>query len=116
MPSPAYELFAQAIIGHKQISCLYDGYVRELCPHILGHTNGEEKALTFQFGGRSKKGLPPGGQWRCLWLSKVTNAQLREGPWHAGSRHTQAQDCVEIVDVDVNPLSPYDPKRRREGR
>ena len=32
----------------------------------------DEKALTYQFGGQSSKGLPPGGQWRCLWLAKVS--------------------------------------------
>jgi hypothetical protein len=111
VPSPIYDLFAQAIAGRKQIFCIYDGYSRKLCPHILGHTKGQEVALTYQFGGESKSGLPPGGEWRCLSLSKVRNARLRDGPWHAGSSHTQAQPCVEIVDIDVNPASPYRPRR-----
>jgi hypothetical protein len=55
--------------------------------------------------------LPPGGQWRCLWLSKVGNVRLRDGPWHAGDHHSQPQGCVETVDLDVNPASPYNPKR-----
>jgi hypothetical protein len=53
------------MIGRKQVLCTYDGYPRELCPVILGHTNGQEVALTYQFAGRSKGGLPPGGQWKC---------------------------------------------------
>jgi hypothetical protein len=69
----------------KQIVCMYGGYVRELCPIILGHSQGQEKALTYQFGGRSKSGLPPQGEWRCLWLSKVSDVQLRDGPWFAGA-------------------------------
>jgi hypothetical protein len=100
------------MIGRKQVLCTYDGHPRELCPIILGHTNAQEVALTYQFGGRSKSGLPPGGQWKCLRLSKVQNAQLRDGPWHAGSSHTQQQPCVKTVDLDVNPNSPYNPKRR----
>jgi PIN domain nuclease of toxin-antitoxin system len=110
--SRVYELFAQAIAEQKQIFCTYERLPRELCPHILGHTKGEEVALTFQFGGQSKSGLPTGGEWRCLSLSKVRNVRFREGPWHAGSRHTRPQPCVEIVDVDVNPSSPYRPRRR----
>jgi len=98
--------------GRKQIVCVYGGYRRELCPIILGHSQGEEKALTYQFGGQSKSGLPPGGEWRCLWLSKVNDVQLRDGLWHAGSSHLKQQECVEIVDLDVNPSSPYKPKRR----
>ena len=112
MASANYELFEDAMRSRKQILCVYGGYLRELCPIILGHSQGLEKALTFQFGGQSKSGLPPGGEWRCLRLSKVSDVELRDGPWHAGSSHTQPQGCVEIVDFDVNPSSPYKPKRR----
>ena len=112
MPSRTYDLFAEAIRSRKQIVCSYDGYPRELCPFILGHTGGEEKALTFQFGGRGKSRLPPGGEWRCLTLARVKDVQLRDGPWRGGNSHTQAQRCVETVDLDVNPDSPYRPKRK----
>lgn len=112
VPSPTYDLFAEAMAGRRQILCLYDGYPRELCPIILGHTKGQEVVLTYQFAGQSKKGLPPGGQWKCLRLSKVSNVQLRDGPWHAGVSHTRPQPCVEVVDLDVNPSSPYNPQRR----
>ena len=112
MPSANYRQFAQAMAARKQILCDYDGYPRELCAIILGHSKGEEKALTFQFGGQSRSGLPPRGEWRCLWLSKVSKVRLRDGAWYAGTRHTQPQGCVEDVDIDVNPDSPYAPKRR----
>jgi hypothetical protein len=112
MRSHAYDLFAAAMAGQKQIVCTYNGHRRELCPVILGHSRGQEKALTFQFGGGSSKGLPRGGQWRCLFLAKVENVRLRDGEWHAGDSHTRPQGCVEIVDLDVNPASPYHPKRR----
>jgi hypothetical protein len=115
MPSATYELFAEAMAEHKQIICLYDGKLRELCPIILGLSGGQEKALTFQFGGQSSKGLPPGGEWRCLFLAKVSNVRLRDGPWHAGDSHKAPQGCVEIVDLDVNPASPYQPNRRLRG-
>jgi len=112
VPSENYQLFAQAIRGRRQILCTYEGYPRELCPVVLGHTKGQETALTFQFGGASKSGLPSGGNWRCLLLSRVGDIQLRDGPWHAGGSHKQPQGCVETVDLDVNPLSPYKPARR----
>ena len=112
VPSRAYELFARAMAERQQILCFYDGYPRALCPIILGHSQGQEKALTYQFGGESKTGLPRRGQWRCLWLSKVDKVELRDGPWHSGGSHNQPQGCVETVDLDVNPASPYSPKRR----
>jgi putative transcriptional regulator len=107
-PSPSYLLFAQAIVERKQIVCSYNGYPRELCPIILGHSQGQERALTYQFGGQSESGLPA---WKCLSLAKVSDVRLREGPWYAGDSHTQRQDCVKIVDLDINPESPYNPKR-----
>jgi hypothetical protein len=112
VPSPAYKLFEQAMTSRKQVLCTYDGCCRELCPIILGHSNGQEMALAYQFAGQSKSGLPPRGQWKCLSLAKVSNIQLRDGPWHAGSSHTRPQHCVQEVDLDINPASPYDPKRQ----
>jgi hypothetical protein len=115
MPSATYELFAQAIAERRQILCVYDGYPRALCPIILGRTRGEEMALAYQFAGGSSSRLPPGGQWKCLKLGKIRNAELRDGRWHSGSHHNQPQSCVEDVDLDINPASPYAP-RRRPGR
>jgi hypothetical protein len=115
MPSSIYKLFSQAITQRKQIVCVYRGHRREVCPIILGHKRtGEEKALTFQFAGESKSGLPPKGEWRCLYLSEVSNVRLRDGRWHSGPSHEQPQSCVDIVDLDVNPDSPYAPQRQAE--
>jgi len=110
--SANYNLFEQAMRLRKQIVCVYRGHPRELCPVILGHSRGQEKALTYQVGGKSSSGLPPEGEWRCLFLSEVSNAQLHDGPWRVGASHTRQQGCVQIVDLDVNPSSPYRPKRK----
>lgn len=112
MPSSTYSLFAEAMAGRKQILCVYDGYPRELCPIVLGHSKEQEVALVYQFAGGSKDGLPHKGQWKCFHLSKVSDVKLRDGPWRAGSGHNRPQTCVEIVDLDVNPSSPYSPRRR----
>src|SRR5437764_15185494 len=98
MKSPTYKQFGQAMAERKQIVCEYKGFPREICVIILGHTRGQEKALTFQFGGQSKSGLPPDGEWRCLFLENVRNVHLRDGPWRDGDRHTQLQGCVDAVD------------------
>lgn len=112
MPSTTYELFARAMAERKQILCSYDGHPRALCPIVLGHSKGEETALVYQFAGGSGSRLPPGGDWKCLRLAKVRDVRLRDGPWHAGTSHRRRQSCVETVDLDVNPASPYAPRRR----
>jgi hypothetical protein len=102
MTSPAYRLFRQAILEEKQVTCVYKGHRRELCPHIIGHTGGEEKVLAFQFAGETGTTLPRAGEWRCLYLAEVRNARLRDGPWHAGSKHGTRQRCVADIDLDIN--------------
>ena len=112
MPSSTYQLFRRAMQEKTPVLCLYGGYKRVLSPAILGHTEGEEKVLAFQSGGSSSTGLPPGGEWRCLSLSKASEVQLGKSEWHWGPSHTQQQSCVKDVDYDVNPESPYSPRRR----
>ena len=111
MSSRTYELFAEAMAARKPIVCMYQGHPRALCPIILGHTDGAEKALTWQFEGSGSQG-PVRGQWKCLSLAEITGPEMTDGPWRSGQRHRQAQSCVKDVDLDVNPDSPYDPKRQ----
>jgi predicted DNA-binding transcriptional regulator YafY len=102
VPSSTYLLFRAAILGRKQVVCIYREKYRELCPHALGTRDGQERALAYQFGGESSSALPPGGEWRCLRLDEVSQARMRDGDWHTGERHSTAQTCVDIVDVEVS--------------
>jgi hypothetical protein len=57
MSSPVYALFAKAMTERKQILCDHDGGPRELCPILLGHSDGREGALADQFAGGGKRPL-----------------------------------------------------------
>jgi len=111
MPSRIYELFAEAMAAKKPLICMYHTHPRAICPIILGHADGAEKALTWQFEGSGSRGAVR-GQWKCLSLAEVSNAEIIDGPWRSGGEHRQSQTCVKEVDLDVNPDSPYNPKRR----
>jgi hypothetical protein len=111
LPSETYELIARAMAERRQVLCLYKGYPRALCPAILGHTKGRERTLAYQFAGESSSGLPAGGEWKCFQVVEMTNVELRDGKWYSGARHRERQTCVEVVDLDVNPDSPYQPRR-----
>jgi hypothetical protein len=102
LPGSVYNLFREAILREKQVVCMYNGFYRELCPVIIGHSHGAEKVLAYQFGGDSQKGLPRGGEWRCFDLSDVREAELRDGPWREGVGHASEQTCVKDVDLDIN--------------
>jgi general stress protein 26 len=102
-PSAIYRRFWNAMRSRKQITCNYGGRRREACPTILGYNkDAREAVLVFQFGGESTTELPPGGEWRCLDLARVTDLRLRSGHWHGGDRHSKPQPCIRYVDVDVN--------------
>jgi hypothetical protein len=110
--SAAYEQFARAMRERKQVLCTYQRAPREVCPIVLGHSKGAERALAWQFGGTNEEGKPVRGGWKCLSLDQVSDIRLLEGPWHAGESHKSQQRCVEEVDLDVNPESPYSPRRK----
>jgi hypothetical protein len=114
MASPIYELFVRAMIEEKQVACVFHERSRVLSIIILGHTDGEERALTWQTGGESTKPLPPGGAWRNVTLSEVTNARLVDSKLRQGARKSGEQRWIADVDLDVNPGSPYRPQRQLE--
>jgi hypothetical protein len=44
MSSATYQIFRDAILNQQQVVCVYQGHRRELCPIIIGHTNGAAAA------------------------------------------------------------------------
>ena len=95
------ERFIQAVRERTQLVCVYGGFHRECCVHVVGWKNGHARALVFQFAGDSAKGLPPGGDWRCLSLDDVSGILLRGGPWHTGDGDLASQSCVDDVAAAV---------------
>jgi hypothetical protein len=114
MTSTTYDLFVRAIRKRRQVLCLYHGAPREICPILLGTKAGAERVLAWQFAGSNEKGETVRGDWKCLTLDGVSQARLRDGPWHAGDSHKLAQTCLDSIDLDANPASPYRPLRSSE--
>jgi hypothetical protein len=79
---------------------------------ILGHSQGLEKALVYQFAGSTSKGPLAAPEWKCFFVSKMGVVEIREDAWQSGDLHRKRQSCVEIVDLDVNPFSPDSPARK----
>jgi hypothetical protein len=102
MPSDAYKLIHRALRRREQLTFSYQGRPRECCPVILGYAaDGSEVVFAYQFAGSTsgKSKLP---QWRCFHLQTIGDLKSRPGAWLEGISHTQAQNCVHFVDVDVN--------------
>lgn len=101
-PSKTYLQMRQAVLDRHSIKVRYKGHERLLSPHTLGTKKGLEKVLTYQYGGGSSSGLPPGGEWRCMFLSEVTFLGTIEGEWHTNVSHSRPQTCVDAVDVETS--------------
>jgi len=97
--STAYDLIKQAILERKQVTAIYDGRYRELCPHQLGtNKEGRYQCLFYQFGGDSSSGpVVDGGldNWRCLPLDGLVDVHLRDGEWHSAPNYENPASCLE---------------------
>ncbi len=100
----AYALVRQAIIDNHQVFATYNGYPREMCPHVIGRKRGRRQALFYQFGGDSESGLRPDGSpnnWRCIPVDELRDVTIRPGEWHTAPNHSRPQTCVDEIDVEV---------------
>jgi uncharacterized protein len=110
--SETFGLLHRAILNRMQVVMRYKGELREICPYVLGHKNGRETLLAYQFGGASRRsGSIP--NWRCFDLAEVQSPALRQGPWHGSAAHRTKQRCVDVIYVDVNTQVPNQPGRRQ---
>ncbi len=101
-----YEVIRQAIIDKNIVMATYNGYDREMCPHAIGHKNGRQKALLYQFAGSSSKGLGPVGSqdnWRCVFVDQLESVAVKpaNGRWYTANDHSRRQTCIDIVDTEV---------------
>ena len=101
MQSSNYATIRAAILAKQQITCVYQGRHREMCPHVIGYKNGREQVLSFQFAGDSSKGLRDGGEWRCMPVADMDQVTVRDGRWFTADNHSQPQTCVDEIDVEV---------------
>ncbi len=97
-----YLLLKTAILGKICLSARYRGYLRLLCPHILGRNSEDEmRVLAYQYGGSSASGLEPVGSpanWRCISLEKLTDVRFNEDRWIVPPNYSRSQSCVTAVE------------------
>lgn len=98
-----YELIRQAIEKKQCITCNYNGYSRKMTPHVIGTKKGKQQALFYQYGGQSSSGLSmnPKENWRCIEISKITNATINSDKFQTASNHGRDQTCVDVIDLEV---------------
>ncbi len=109
MLSSNYSLVRQAIIDKAQVIAVYKGHRREMSPHVIGRKGTREQALFCQFGGTSESaGLVTADspKWRCVFIDELSDVSVRSGQWYTIDMHSQAQTCVDLVDVEIDWATP----------
>ena len=102
----AYQILAEAIRAKRQVIARYGGEERVFSPHALGTKRGAYHVLVYQYGGGSRTGLPPGGEWRCLDLAGLSDLRPEPGAWHTAPNVFNPQSCLDEVEVVADPLPP----------
>ena len=102
------DVLKDAIRNKRQVTAMFDGFPREFCPHAIGWKGPTEKkanttyhVIGYQFGGSSKSGLPPGGQWRCFPVDGLSDVASRAGEWHTGDNHTKPNTCIDQNRIEL---------------
>jgi hypothetical protein len=103
---PADSLIREAIAERIPLAGRYHGHDRWFCPHALGSKDGTSHLLVYQFSGGSERGLPAGGDWRCLRLSDLESLRPAPGPWRTGANLFGMQSCLDEIEALVQPLPP----------
>ena len=108
-----YELLRCAAVRRQPVAATYDGQPRLLCPHVGGRKSGRRNVFCYQFGGNSHSGLAGVsevmGGWRCLAVEKLSQVELRTGPWRTEPR-AERQTCIDEVDFDIDAQPGDDPQ------
>ncbi|MGA2019532.1 MAG: hypothetical protein ABSH02_03010 [Candidatus Sulfotelmatobacter sp.] len=102
-----YRIIRQGIIDKEVVVASYGGYIREMCPHVIGRKSGHPQALLYQFAGSSESGLKPDGStsnWRCLRVDELSEVSIRKSDrkWHTASNYSVMQTCVDEIDVKLD--------------
>jgi hypothetical protein len=105
--SEVFVLICRAILERKQLVGRYDGLYREVNPHIVGHSAGNERVQVYQFAGETSEGpIKPGGDYKCWSVSKIEAPELRDGPFHGDEKHKCRQQCLKDIFLHVDLSVP----------
>ena len=88
-------------IADKRVVCFYyEGYYREVEPHVLGVSRGATGFLGFQVGGESRSGRIP--NWRRFDLAKIDCLDVSRASFHGprptpSGRHSSWDQIIAVV-------------------
>lgn len=98
--SAAFAALRQAMLHRKPVRLNYSGKELEVCPYILGHAMGEERAFALEVDSAGKKGSG-GANWVCLRIQAVQDIRPLDRAWTVAVYPGRIQRCVDQVHLDA---------------
>ena len=83
------------------------------CFALMLGDESQADGMCYQFGGSSNTVEPLAsegrGVWRCLAVEKLSQVELRTGPWRTEPR-AERQTSIDAVDFDIDAQPGDDPQ------
>lgn len=102
--SAAFAALREANLRRRPVRLTYGEKELVVCPYILGHAVGEERAFVLVVDGTGERKESEQGHWICLRLAKIQDIETLDCPWVDRPYPGPVQRCVDQVHLDVRPL------------
>lgn len=79
--SQVFMALRQAILERRPVHVSHGGKRQTVCPYILGHAAGEERAFALVVEASSSTKRPVQANWICLRWSKIEDLRSADEPW-----------------------------------
>ncbi|MET4039893.1 putative nucleic acid-binding protein [Bradyrhizobium sp. RT6a] len=103
--SQVFMALRQVILGRRPVHVSNAGQRQTVCPYILGHAAGEERALALLCGAKFEHEASDTSRWICLRLSKVEDVRFADASWVEQDYPGPVQRCVDRVYLDARLLA-----------
>ncbi|MET4447653.1 hypothetical protein ABIB75_005954 [Bradyrhizobium sp. GM2.2] len=103
--SAVFMILRQALLERRPVQVSRDGKCQTVCPYILGHAAGEERAFVLVVDASSRTKRPVQAKWICLRLSKIDDVRFADEPWIEQDYPGPVQRCVDQVHLDASLLA-----------
>lgn len=96
--SAVFRALRQALLQRRPVQVSYDGKYQTICPYIIGHAAGEERAFALAVDGGESQNGSAATKWICLRLSKIADVRIIADSWTEQEYPGPVQRCVDQVD------------------
>jgi predicted nucleic acid-binding protein len=97
--SPAFRTLRAAILQRRPVRLSYGGRQQTVCPYILGHAGGEERAFALT-GWRSEAKQIRAGRMDLPASANVQEIEILDQPWTEQAYPGRVQPCVPGISTN----------------